>query len=87
MISLDRDDDTEHDGITYRKADYIKFLEKNANPLVGPGSYDPKVMKMKMASIDWSKSPERFKLKGHSAVSRNKQPHSYAPSSYVPHLY
>jgi hypothetical protein len=87
MISLDRDNDTDNDSNTYRKADYIKLLEKNANPLVGPGSYDPKVMKMKMASIDWSKSPERFKLKENSAVSRNKQPHSYAPSSYVPHLY
>ena len=86
MVSVDRDEDAASDGITYRKADYIKLLEKNANPLVGPGSYDPKVKKMKIASIDWSKSPKRFKLK-EAGVSRNKQPQTYAPSTYVPHLY
>lgn len=86
MVSLEREEEVTSEGPTYRKAEYIKLLERNANPIVGPGSYDPKLTKAKLANVDWSKMPERFKLKAEDAT-RNKQPHSYAPAAYVPHLH
>lgn len=47
LVSLEREEELTNEGPTYRKAEYIKLLEKNTNPIVGPGSYDPKLTKAK----------------------------------------
>lgn len=69
MISLDRDDETaasEQQNAGVRKTDYLSLLEKNAKCIPGPGQYDPKILKTKLSNIDWSRAPDRFKVKKES---------------------
>jgi hypothetical protein len=48
---------------SYRKSDYLTEVYKSNNPVVGPGSYDPRILKSNVGNVDWSRAPDRFRQK------------------------